>query len=84
MPIIEWVLTIFFSICQTFVLAKTIIPYEQFGLDIIIKVTANIYILNFGDLNSGTNPPQACNQAVLCVLLFASIGSTNMDGFRSL
>ena len=61
-----------------FVLSKTFVPYEQYDLDIILKITAAIYILNFTDLNRGTNPPQASNQAVLGVLLNASIGSPNM------
>ena len=79
MPIIKWFLTTrSFLICQLFLLTKIYITYEQFDLDIILKVTAAIYILNLADWNSGTNPPQACNQVVLGVLLFASIGSTNM------
>ena len=40
-------------------LTKTIVPYEQFDLDIILNVTAAIYNLNFADLNCSTNLPQA-------------------------
>ena len=64
-----------FSICQMFVLSKTFIPYEQFDLDFILKVTAAIYILTLADSNGSTKLLQASNQAVLGVLLFAS---TNM------
>ena len=79
MHIIKWLLTATaFSISQTIVLSKTFIPYEQFDLAIILKVTATIYILNLADLSGGTNPLQASNQAVLGVLLFAPIGSTNI------
>ena len=79
MSIIGWLLTtIFFSICQIFVFTKTIVPYDQFDLDIILKVTAAVYILNLAVLNGGTNSLQACNHAVLGILLFASTGSTNM------
>ena len=79
MPIIEWLLTIrSFSICQMFVLTKTFVPHEQFDLDIILKVTTAICILNLAHLNSSTNPSQASNQAALDVLLFASVGSTNI------
>ena len=60
------------------VLTKAFVPYEQFDLDSILKVTAAIYNLNLSDLNCRTNLPQASNQAVLAVLLFASVGSTNM------
>ena len=35
-----------FSICQILVLTKTFIPYEQFDLYIILKVTAVIFNLN--------------------------------------
>ena len=66
------------SICQQIVLSKTFVPFEQFDLDIILKVTEAIYILNLADLYCGTNSLQASNKAVLGVLLFASIGSTNM------
>ena len=62
-----------------FVLTKTFVPYEQFDLDNILKVTAASHILNLADLNSGTNHPQASYQAVLGVLLFASVEFTNMD-----
>ena len=78
MPIIQWFLTRSFSICQIFLLTKTFITYEQLDLDIILKLTASIYILNLADLKSSTNPPKASNQAVLGVSLFASIGSTIM------
>ena len=60
------------------VLTKTIVPYEQFDIDIILKVTAAIYNLNLVDLNCSTNLSQTSNQADLGVLLFASVGSTNM------
>ena len=69
---------------QMIVLTKTFIPYEQFDLDIILKVTAAIFNMDFADLNWGTNFPQASYQAVLGVLLFAYVGSTNMRGPRSL
>ena len=61
--------TISFSTCQIIDHTKTFVPYEQFDLAIILMLTA----LNLADLNSGTNPPQASNQAVLGVLLFASV-----------
>ena len=57
---------------------KTFIPYEQFDLYIILKVTYAIHNLNFADRNCSTNLLQGSNQAVLGVLLFGSIGSTNM------
>ena len=60
------------------VLTKTFVPYEQFDLDIILKVTAAIDNLNLADMNCGTNRPKACHQAVLGVLLFASVGSITM------
>ena len=60
------------------VLTMTFVPYEQFDFDIILKVTAATYYLNLADLNGGTNLPKASNQSVLGVLLFASVGSTNM------
>ena len=66
------------------VLTKTFVPYEQFDLDIILKVTAAIFDMNLADLNCCTYLPQASNQAVFNVLLFASVGSTNMYGPRSL
>ena len=69
---------------QMIVLTKAFVPYEQFDLDIILKVTAAISYLNLADLNCHTNLPQACNQAVLGVLLFAYVGSNNMYGPRSL
>ena len=58
---------------------NTFVPYDQFDLDIVIKVTAASYYRNLADLNCSTNPSKASNQAVLFVLSFASIGSTNMD-----
>ena len=77
MPIIEWPLTArSFSICQIFVLTMTFVPYEQFDLDIILKVTTAIYILNLADLNGGTNPAQVSYRAALGVLLFAFVKST--------
>ena len=33
--------------CQMFDLTKTFVPYEQFDLDIILKVTAAIFNLNY-------------------------------------
>ena len=66
-----------FSICKMIVLTKTFVPFEQFDLDIIPKVTTDIYNLNLADLNCSTNLSQASNQADLDVLLFASVGSTN-------
>ena len=61
------------------VLTNSFVPYDQFDLDIILKVTAATYYRNLADLNCGTNPSKASNQAVLGVLLFASIGFTNMS-----
>ena len=78
MPNIEWLLTRSFTMCQMFVLTKALVTYELFDLDIILKVRAAINILNLVDLNGGTNPPQASNQAVFGVFCFASVGSTNM------
>ena len=74
------------SVCQMIVQTKTFIhvPYKQFDLDIILKVTAAIDDLNLEDLNCGTNLPKACHQTILGVLLFVSVGSTNMGGSRSL
>ena len=46
------------------VLSKTFISYEQFDLDIILKVIAAIYILNMADLNGSKNPPQTSNETV--------------------
>ena len=63
-----------FSIFQMIVLAKTLILYEQFDLDTILKVTAAIFNMDLADLNWGTNLPQAGYQAVLGVLLFAYVG----------
>ena len=54
------------------VLTMTFVPYEQFDLYIILKVTAALYILNLADLIGGTNLPQASYQTVLGVLMFAS------------
>ena len=65
------------------VLSKTHIPYDQFDLDIILKVTAAIFNMDLADLNRGTSFPQASYRAVLGVLLFAYKGSTNMHGPRS-
>ena len=59
-------------------LTMTYVPYEQFDLDIILKVTAAIYNLNLADLHCGTNIPQENNQAVLGVLLFTCVKPTNM------
>ena len=43
MPIFKWLLTTkSFSMFQMIVLTKDFIPYEQFDLDIILKVTAAI------------------------------------------
>ena len=57
------------------VLTKTFIPYEQFDLDSILKVTAAIDDLNLADMSCG---PKAHYQAIVDVLLSVSIGSTNM------
>ena len=74
MPIIEWLLTTrSFSIYQMFVLTKTFVPSELFDLDIILKVTAATYFFNLAHMNGGTYPTQASYQAVLGVLLFASV-----------
>ena len=62
---------------QMIVLTKTFKPYEQFDLDIILKVMAAFYNMILADFNCITNLPQAINQAVLGVL-FASIEFTNM------
>ena len=61
------------------VLTKTFIPYEQFDLDIIHKVTVAIDYMNLADLKRGTNLLKARHQAVLGVLLFAFVGPANMD-----
>ena len=45
--------------CQMIVFTMPFIPYEQFDVDILPKVTAAIYIMNIADLNGGTNIPQA-------------------------
>ena len=77
-PIIKWLLTTTsFSIFQFIVLTKTL-PYEQFELDISLKVMAAIFNMDLADLNGGTHLPQACYQAVLGVLFFAYVGSTNI------
>ena len=60
------------------VLTKTFIPYKQFDLDIVLKVTAAIDDLNLADLNCGTNLPKARHQDIYDVLMFASVGSTNV------
>ena len=65
-------------ISHMIVLTKTFVLYEQLDLYIILKVTAAIDDLNLADLNCGTNLPQASHQAVLGILLFASVGFTNM------
>jgi len=62
----------------------TFIPYQPFDLDPFLKVTAAICILTLPNLNLGTNLLEAGNHNVSGVLLFASLGSTNMHGFRSL
>ena len=61
-----------------FVFTKTFIPYGQFDLDIILKVTAAIIILNLAHMNGSTNPWQASYQATLDVLLFASVWSNQL------
>ena len=60
------------------VLTKTFVPYEQFHLDIILKVTAAICNLTLADLKCGTNLLQVINQGVSDVVLFVSVESTNM------
>ena len=50
-----------FSIRQMIVLTKTFIPYEQFDLDIILKVTAAIYN-EFGTFELQHKSSQASNQ----------------------
>ena len=59
-------------------LTNTFLPYEQFDLDNILKVTAATYYLNLADLNCDTNLPKASNQAFLDELLFVFIGTTNL------
>ena len=60
------------------VLTKTFVPYQQFDLNTILNVTAAIDNLNLVDSNCGIYLPQAGNEAVLGVLMFSSVGSTNM------
>ena len=60
------------------VLTKTLVQYDQFDFDIILKVTAAIFYLNLADLNYHTNWAQASNHAVFNALLFASVLSTNI------
>ena len=60
------------------VLTNTFVPYEQFDLEPILKVTAATYCLSLADLNCGTKLPKASNQAVLDILFFASIVLTNI------
>ena len=59
--------------CQIIVPAKTSrsVPYNQFDLDIILKVTAAISNMDLAELNWGTDLPQGSYQTVLGVLLFA-------------
>ena len=57
------------------VLSKTFVPYDQFDLDIILKVTAAIFYLNLADLNYHTYQAQSSYQAVFNVLLCASVGA---------
>ena len=66
------------------VLIKNFVPYVQFDLDNLFKVTEAIFDLNLANLNYHTNLPQTSNQAVFNVLLLASVGSNNMYGPRSL
>ena len=72
------------SIGQMIVLTNIFVRYKQFDLDIILKVTAANYHLNVANWKCSTDLPKASNQSVLGVLLFASIGSTNMGWPRSL
>jgi len=74
----------FSSICQMNLPDMTFVPYEPFDLDPFLKVTAAICKLTLPNLNCGTNLLGAGNHNVSAVLLFASLGSTNMHGFRSL
>ena len=39
------------------IVTKTFVTYEQFDFDIILTVTAAIYILYLADLNCGTYLP---------------------------
>ena len=66
------------------VLTKDFVPYAQFDLDIILKVTAAIFDLNLADLYCCTNLPKTSNQAVFKVLLRVSVGSNKMYGSMSL
>ena len=66
------------------VLTKTFVLYDQFDLDITLKVTAAIFYLKLAHLNCCTNLAKASNQAVFSEILFVSVGSTNMYGPRSL
>ena len=68
---------------QLIVLTKTFVPFEQFDLDIILKVTTAGFNLDLADLKWGTYLFQASYQTVLGVLLFAYVGTTNMHGPRS-
>ena len=56
------------SISQMIVLTKKFVPYAQFYLDIILKVTAANFNLNLADLNCCTNLPQESNQAVFSIV----------------
>ena len=69
---------------QMIVLTKPFVPYDHLDLHTILKATAAIYNLNLADLNCGKSLLQASYQAVLGVLLFASLQSTNMQQTRSL
>ena len=65
MPIIEWLLkTISFSMCQMIAI-KTLVPFEQFDLGLILKVTAAIFNLNLAYVTCSKYLPQTGNQAVL-------------------
>ena len=39
---------------------QTFLAYEQFDLNIILKVTTAILNMDLADLNWGTNPTQVC------------------------
>ena len=60
------------------VLTKAFVPYQPFDLDIILNVTAAIYNLNLADFNCSIYRPPASNEAVLDILIFASVWSTKM------
>ena len=60
------------------VLTKNFLPYEQFDLDITLQFMTAISNMDLLGLNGDTSLPQAINQAVLGVLVFAYLGSTNM------